>query len=533
VNALRGVSCVLMVLHAGVFCDTLSASGNEVPDDMARNAFQEFQKHVSELSAAGKARAEPVVAGHPSYWQCSDGHTTLAVDLRGNAAYKLVKGWSPNLLAGGKASSRAARHLPGAALVEKTRQLASPWLSADVLRSLQPAIKRETLLLARVPAGAIAEKQGRTIVRLLAPGEIDQGYFQAVFDPNGSLLRVDIAFGNARTKDFCNRALLSGLTPARSKETDCRLTLGCFFDPGEYRFEINAFSVEGEPFLDLEQTSNPFGRDGFDLKHAHRVSVQRYRDSQDYHWWCWAWWQRYGCVGAFRGNFLKKEGRGEWEFPQHVPLHHRSLASYQTLQGRPTRTKVIQQTDGPVEYPFAVSQNLERAFYRDLEECNVAFVFTHGGPIEGVYQVRRGLDVWVVFAPTSRRLGTGNLRHLFLDGCSALTYRREPESAHLVATWIRRAPVNGVRTVSGVDGGASLLDRSGWRFFGHYNRGESVSDSWAFALLDEFIENCPATAGYGNTTQSAVESLLAGRFSDEKAQPNAVAISIWSGSAVR
>jgi hypothetical protein len=51
--------------------------------------------------------------------------------------------------------------------------------------------------------------------------------------------------------------------------------------------------------------------------------------------------------------------------------------------------------------------------------------------------------------------------------------------------------------------------------------------------LDEFIENCPATAGYGNTTQSAVESLLAGRFSDEKAQPNAVAISIWSGSAVR
>ena len=77
------------------------------------------------------------------------------------------------------------------------------------------------------------------------------------------------------------------------------------------------------------------------------------------------------------------------------------------------------------------------------------------------------------------------------------------------------------------------MNQSGWRFFGHYNRGESVSDSWAFALLDEFIENCPATAAYGNTIQSAVETLLADRFSEEKAPPNAVAISIWSGSAVR
>jgi hypothetical protein len=51
--------------------------------------------------------------------------------------------------------------------------------------------------------------------------------------------------------------------------------------------------------------------------------------------------------------------------------------------------------------------------------------------------------------------------------------------------------------------------------------------------LDESIENCPATAGYGDTTQSAAESLLTRRFGDEKARPNAVAISIWPGSAVR
>jgi hypothetical protein len=121
----------------------------------------------------------------------------------------------------------------------------------------------------------------------------------------------------------------------------------------------------------------------------------------------------------------------------------------------------------------------------------------------------------------------GKLRHLFLDGCAAFTYRREPKSAHLVSTWIRRAPVSGVRTVCGVDGGASLLDRSGWRFFGYYNKGESISDSWAFALLDESVENCPATAAYGKTRAEALESLFFGRFSDEKAQPKAVAISVW------
>jgi hypothetical protein len=139
----------------------------------------------------------------------------------------------------------------------------------------------------------------------------------------------------------------------------------------------------------------------------------------------------------------------------------------------------------------------------------------------------------VVLAPPSQRLGVGKLRHLFLDGCAAFTFRRERQSAHLMKTWIREAPVNGLRTVCGVDGEASLLDRSGWRFFGHYNKGESVSDSWAFALLDEYVENCPATAAYGNTTREAAKSLLAGRFSDEKAQPKAVAISIWSGSATR
>jgi hypothetical protein len=503
--------------------------GQEDPGEVARRALEEFRKQFSNTSDPSKSpREAPSLTWNPTFWHCSDGDTELTVDLRGNASCKRQSGWSPGERASGVPPSGS---LGDAALVRKTRELAVHWLAPDQVRSFNSAVKRETLLLAQLPGGKIAERSGRILVRLTGPDDIGEGSFQAVFDPEGHLLRMDIAFANARSREFCTPALLARAQVARRATADDRLTLGCFFDPAEYRFEISAFSVEGEPFLDLRQTSNPFGRDGFDLKAPHRVSVLRYRDSQDYHWWCWAWWYHYGCVGGFRGNWLKDQATGHWEFPHHEVLHHRSLSSYAILEGAPRRSKVIQHPDGPATYPHAISQHFGAAFYRDLEACNVAFLFTHAGPIQGVYQVRRGPDVWVVLATPRHTLGVGKLRHLFLDGCAAFTFRREPQAAHLLTTWIRRAPANGVRTVCGVDGGASLLDRSGWRFFGHYNKGESISDAWAFAILDESVENCPATAAYGKTTDEAVECLLKGRFSNERAEAKAVAISVWSGTS--
>ncbi len=416
-----------------------------------------------------------------------------------------------------------------AGLVQRTRRLASSWLPAERLGSLKPAVKRETLLLAKLPGGAISEMRGRTIVRFLGQ---DGGFFQAVFDPESALLRVDLAVADAPTMDLCDLAILARLSAKGRPAIKTPLNLGCFFDPGEYRFEINAFAVEGEPFLELYQEQNPFGRDEFDLKAPHRVSVRDYRDSQDYRSWCWTWWERYGRVGAFRGNYLERRGRAGWEYPQHRLVQHRSLGAYRLVEGEPRQTKVIQQSDGPVKYPHAVGRHLDASFYRDLEQCHVAFVFTHGGPIDGVYQVRCGLDVWVVLLPPARKLGVGNLRHLFLDGCAAFTFRREPQGAHLVKTWIEQAPAGGVRTVCGIDGNATGLDRDGWRYFGYYNKGESVSDSWAFGYLDEYIENCPVTAAYGSTTREALGSLLTGRFTDQRAEAKAVAVSVWAGLAV-
>jgi hypothetical protein len=186
------------------------------------------------------------------------------------------------------------------------------------------------------------------------------------------------------------------------------------------------------------------------------------------------------------------------------------------------------------QYPHAITRHLDPSFYTDFEQCRVAFLLTHGGAIEGVFQIRRGPDVLVVPLPVSRKLGVGDLRHLFLDGCGAFTFRRGNAAlqAHLVQTWIQQAPVDGVRTDSGSDGDAAGLDRRGWRYSGYYNKGESDSDSWAFATLDENIENCPVTAAFASTTREALGSLLTGRFTDQRAESKAVAISLWASSAV-
>jgi hypothetical protein len=201
------IRCLVVVLMGAVASEPALAL--EEPD-VAGNAFQRFQKQAAEMSAHGKARrTAPAFTAHRAFWQCSDGETTLTVDLRGNASYKRVRGWLPEAPPGRKASSgHPNRSLDDSSLIQKTRQLASPWLPEEELRTLKPALKRETLLLAKPPAGTITELPGRTIIRLLGPDDIGGGSFQAVFDPTGGLLRMDVAFANARTKDLCTRSLL-------------------------------------------------------------------------------------------------------------------------------------------------------------------------------------------------------------------------------------------------------------------------------------------------------------------------------------
>ena len=309
------------------------------------------------------------VAGSPSYWECTDGETILTVDLRGNTSFRKTPEWVPDPPDEGAAPASPVGSGPDeAGLVQRTRRLAASWLSTGRLSSLkQQVVKRETLLLAKLPADEITEMRGRTIVRLIRQDVSE--FFQAVFDPEGVLLRIDLALEDAPTRDLCDRAILARLSPRGKSGEKSPLNLGCFFDPSLYEFEINAHSYEGEPFLDLYQAPNPFEPGDFDPKALGRVSVPDYLrvyfGSQQYHWWCWRWWERYGRVGAFRGNRLKRPGRVVWEYPQRHVVYHRSLAAYPLVEGEPGRTKVI-------------SRHLDPSFYSDLEQCHVAFLITRG-----------------------------------------------------------------------------------------------------------------------------------------------------------
>ena len=91
----------------------------------------------------------------------------------------------------------------------------------------------------------------------------------------------------------------------------------------------------------------------------------------------------------------------------------------------------------------------------------------------------------------------------------------------------RMCYVKGLKTVCGIDGESVGLNRDGWRFFGYYHKGDSISDAWALAVIDEYPQNAPATAAYGKTMQEAIETLFDGRFSVERTTPRYGAVSVW------
>ncbi len=160
------------------------ARGNE-PGNLPRWALAEFRKTAPGISASRDAPvAPPTVTRSSSYWECTDGETILTVDLRGNASYRRIPGWVPDPPADGGA--------PGALWAATLTQLGSfsgpgGWrrrgFPPSGLTFSSAAVKRETLLLAKVPAGAIHEMRGRTIVRLFGMDESVPGSFRPSSTP--------------------------------------------------------------------------------------------------------------------------------------------------------------------------------------------------------------------------------------------------------------------------------------------------------------------------------------------------------------
>ncbi|HRX86897.1 MAG TPA: DUF6345 domain-containing protein [Phycisphaerae bacterium] len=413
-------------------------------------------------------------------------------------------------------------------LIDTTWRLAGELADVERADGTPVHVKQEVLLLCRRSDGTVERYAGRFLVRLsdLSGG----GYFVAVFSADRAPVRVDTNVQSPRLTSLVDELAVppSDAGAITWRETPRRLRVGTFFDPDEYRFELQAYSHEGEPFINVAQRTDPFGRDHYDLGHRDLVDAADYRRSTDYHHWCWVWWKRYGGVGAVRGNWDPRTHG--WEHPGVEVRFHRSLASYPLVGGEPRETRRRQKSDGKeYEYPFAECAQLEPPFYVDLEQCDVACVFTHGGSVGTRFRFRRQLDVWVKFdPPPGTALGQRRLRHLFLEGCSTMAYVAEPNKCTLFDAWALSGFIGGIRTICGTDGEHTSLDRSGWRFYGRYNKGDSISDAWTLAQVDERPGNNAVTAAFAATRAEALTTLLESRFSTKRAGAAWCAVSVWT-----
>ncbi len=519
----------VQVLSTSLLFVTLATGPTLAGQPISAKMQAQFSRFHDAL--AGKQAKDPALRRAQTWVRACRKDWVLVADLVGNRIFRPAD-VLPHL-AGTWQHAVSSKHekLPldeatRAELVRHTRRLASQLADIQPDTKARIYVKREIILVGRPGPTALKRYAGRFLVRLhkLPGGK----YFQVVYSPDQRPIHVD-----TNVRDPACVALANALahferdpTIPAFEENRGGLILGTFFDPGEYRFELRAHSFEGEPFLDLSQRNEPFGRDHFDLSQVHLVDTRAYRRSKDYHYWCWRWWTRYGRVGAARGNWLPE--RSKWEHSNVEVRHHKNLADYRLVGGEPREIREYKKPDGKTyKYPFAYCEQFEHGFYDDVEQCHIVLMTTHGGHVKKRFRFRRNPDVWVEFKPT-RNLGSGNLRHLFIEGCGAMTYVEEPKKRVLLKTWIESRFAAGIRTICGADGEHNGLDRSGWRFFGRYNKGDSISDAWAFRDMDECPENNPVTIAFGKTREAALDTLLNGRFTQRRARSKWVAVSVWT-----
>ena len=147
--------------------------------------------------------------------------------------------------------------------------------------------------------------------------------------------------------------------------------------------------------------------------------------------------------------------------------------------------------------------------------------------------MRKAFDQWIILHEEGDAgLGDGNLRHLFLETCASINWIYGPEeegvTQNIETDWMNSHVADGIRTVCGTDGSYGGADRSGWRFFGSYHRGESVSQSWVNASIEECTCNHPVVLAYGATEDEAASTLYDGRFSTQRAGTGwVIALEVW------
>ncbi len=530
-SAARIRNAAALLVLAGIL--TLTARPAAAAEPLSLQVQRQFAAFTR--AAGAPADGECRLQRAPTWIQAAGDTWVFTADVAGNRSLRRMELDPRAAMVPYQATGPAGQNIwipPGIrdGLIARTRRLAAELAKVqDAQGSVH--LKREVLLICRLDKGEPQRFAGRYLVRL---NDLPRGnYFQVVYGADRTPVRIDTNVWDWPCKHLAEAMLDPAHTTAVQTIRQARgpLAVGTFFDPDEDRYELRACSYEGADFLDLARVEAPATQPFVATGPGNVSHVAAFRQSQDYRYWCWRWWMRQGHVGAIRGNW--DPNAGQWEYPDVKLLLHRSLAEYPLKGGQPRQTRRHPGRDGKqYDYPYARDAEFAPVFFEDLERCHVAVFCTHGGRLGRYprYQLRRNLDVWVRFNPPAG-LGGGNLRHLFFDTCGAMTHVTDPAGGLLLETWVRSGFINGVRTISGNDGTHYGQDRFGWRFFGRYNKGESISETWAMSQIDETPRNNPVTIAYGPTREAAIETLSTGRFHTGRAEPVWAAASLWNDPA--
>lgn len=429
---------------------------------------------------------------------------------------------------------------PATAIVPVRELITSKSLHSDTVRSYEgrtivlfrPVTADEDMMTSYMSSFGVS-RDGSTTVRTTPVDVPSRSYDTAItFSPSGDVMRVESGFVAPEVHDVVTsyqQALIMGSLPQEPYFSDWGLRFGTFFSPEEPRLELTAYSYEGERFLnpDLQYCwlwpfCNPFlpyAPYSYCYNSLYAPDVNLFiRPSRQYGFNTFNIWHLYGRKGGIRGNW--HEWSQSWDIPDVKVQVHANLEDYETEDGHHI---TIVTTCDDEEYPFwhSSGNKLKKPFYDDLESCHVAMINTHGGPIwshrsgRDTFQFMRNYDEWVALRDVGDDgLGKGKLRHLFLETCSPMNFRNNWRAApkNLIPDWMTAGVADGIRTVSGFDGGRMGGQVTGWRFFGHYHTGESISQAWFNMGLEEYSCNVPIMVAYGTTEEDAAHTLFDGRF---------------------
>lgn len=492
------------------------ADANQIKQ-LVSEQFLVFQQKLTDCNEV------PIVTIFTTYAQASGNKWTLIVDCYGNRIFRPVSLYihmNPLLKEKGQQESQVTEvhEVIIKKLMERTASYARQFTQTDMAWHTVTTMKKEVLLQSECPK-AVSFHNGRYFVRLSNPD--NTSFFQMLYTPQGKSLRVDTNIPNpavSRLRDLL--ISYNSETPPPNSTTD-PIVMGTFYDPDEYRFIFEASNYAGKDFLDSAKKENPFRRTGPEFW----FGIQKYFECEEQKHWCWYWWNINGRMNGIRGNW--SQSRNSWDFPNISVAFNRNLADYGYNNAGVSETKELK-LDGIIyTYPHGVSKTLENRFYEDLEGCHISVICTHGGFIEDRMQIRQRQDVWFLLNSDNNKLGNGKLRHLFIHACSTMNCFKEKLGQAMVREWMPARYVNGLNTICGGDGNHDTIERDGWRFFGRYNKQDSISDAWAFATIDESLANAPVTVAYGQTQNAAGKSLFEGRFSAQRVDPKYSAGSVW------